>query len=172
MTNDDEDDEESESHAKQGGHSRRAVNRKLLDFLRVFSKFVNPKSLYMADRIRNLYLELLSKNDKDVQVPMGTHTWLGVACVKSIEVIWMCHWGVQAEALRCLLTYKHGYLNAHKETLEALLDEDKFRDALAKFDIAEDSGHVAKEHRPQILNVWRWASRRHSVCWQLLCTKL
>jgi hypothetical protein len=60
----------------------------------------------------------------------------------------------QTEALRCLLTYKHGYLNVHKETLEALLDEDKFRDALAKFDIAEDGGQIAREHRPELLNVW------------------
>jgi hypothetical protein len=42
----------------------------------------------------------------------------------------------------------------HKETLEALLDEDKFRDALAKFDIAEDGGQIAREHRPELLNVW------------------
>jgi hypothetical protein len=69
----DEDEDEAETgtpapRAEAVSASRRAVNRKLLDYLRVFSKFVNPKSLYMADRVRNLYLELLGKNDKDVQV--------------------------------------------------------------------------------------------------------
>lgn len=65
------DDDEAELKPKVVG-AKKAVNRKLLDYMKLFAKFVNPKSLYKHERMSELYMEMLGKTDKDVQVG---HVW-------------------------------------------------------------------------------------------------
>lgn len=77
-----EDIEEDMEERSTATGNRRIVNRKLLDYLRLFAKFVNPKSLYQQDKMAALYMELLSKSDKDIQVCKSilNASLLGVVC--------------------------------------------------------------------------------------------
>lgn len=82
--------------------------RKLTAWLTVFSKFTNPKVLHSTDKLRALYITLLSHPDRDLQVL----------------------------ALSCLFTYKFSHLTPHEDTLRQLLDETRWRDELTNLDIA------------------------------------
>ncbi|KAG6840218.1 hypothetical protein C0991_008139 [Blastosporella zonata] len=81
---------------------------KLTSWLTLFSKFANPKALFSTDALHALYTSLLSHPDR----------------------------ALQSLALTCLLTYKPPHILPHEDTLRSLLDETRFRDALAALDFA------------------------------------
>jgi U3 small nucleolar RNA-associated protein 20 len=82
---------------------------KLTMWLELFAKFTNPKALYATDRMLALHTSLLAHPDK----------------------------GLQSAALSCLMTYKPPHVHPHEATLRLLLDETRWRDALAQLDFAE-----------------------------------
>eukprot|EP00124_Ichthyophonus_hoferi_P003712 Ihof_evm2s341 gene=Ihof_evmTU2s341 len=100
---------------------RRNVKQKLLDYLRLFGLFMNPRVLFRGDEVHALEMELLANTDREIQ----------------------------RAALKCLIGYKTPGIQAHKETVENLLEEDKFRDALAKHNMSE----VKPEHHADLMGV-------------------
>ncbi|OAX32581.1 hypothetical protein K503DRAFT_870071, partial [Rhizopogon vinicolor AM-OR11-026] len=81
---------------------------KLRAWLKLFSKFSNPKALHATDTLRELYRSLLSFPDRELQVV----------------------------SLSCLLAYKSPHLQHHEETLRLLLDETKWRDELTSLHVS------------------------------------
>ncbi|KAJ8592088.1 DRIM-domain-containing protein, partial [Rhizopogon salebrosus TDB-379] len=71
-------------------------------WLKLFSKFSNPKALHTTNTLRALYHSLISYPDRELQVV----------------------------SLSCLLAYKSPHLQHHEEKLRLLLNETKWRDEL------------------------------------------
>jgi U3 small nucleolar RNA-associated protein 20 len=89
------------------GGPRHLPRSMLAAWLTLFSKFTNPKALYMAQKLHALYIRLLSHPDRALQML----------------------------ALSCLLTYKSPHLLPVENTLRALLDETKWRDELTNLEL-------------------------------------
>ena len=85
--------------------------QKLTAWLVLFSKFTNPKSLHASSTLHNLYINLLSHPDRSLQ----------------------------STALTCLFTYKSPALTHSEHRIRALLDDTRWRDELALFDLGVDS---------------------------------
>ena len=84
---------------------------KLAAWLLLFSKFTNPKALYASSTLRNLYINLLSHPDRSLQ----------------------------STALTCLFAYKSPALIQYEHRIRALLDDTRWRDELALFNLGLDS---------------------------------
>ncbi|XP_055506481.1 small subunit processome component 20 homolog [Leucoraja erinacea] len=104
---------------------RRAAVKPLIAHLRVFSKFTNPRSLYLEPRLKELYTQLLCHHFQDLQ----------------------------KIALECLLTYKHQHLLPYRENLQRLLEDKHFKEEVIHFSIAEETTIVAAEHRTELVPV-------------------
>ena len=85
--------------------------QKLAAWLLLFSKFTNPKALHSSSILHNLYINLLSHPDRSLQ----------------------------STALTCLFTYKSPALAQYEHRIRALLDDTRWRDELALFDLGLDS---------------------------------
>ncbi|XP_048012718.1 small subunit processome component 20 homolog isoform X1 [Megalobrama amblycephala] len=120
-----EDDEEKVEVSKQSKKKRprRAAAKQLISHLKVFSKFTNPKSLYMEANLSELYTQLLCHKDQQIQ----------------------------KIALDCLMTYKDPNILPYKENLVRLLDDKNFKDEIVHFNIAEEGAVVLSSHRPQLI---------------------
>ncbi|KAF8991462.1 armadillo-type protein [Cyathus striatus] len=81
--------------------------RKLQAWLTLFSKFSNPKALYLTDVLRTLYISLLSHPDRPLQ----------------------------KVSLACLFSYKSTRLSAHEDMIMTLMDDVKWHDELTNLDI-------------------------------------
>ncbi|XP_078664356.1 small subunit processome component 20 homolog isoform X2 [Branchiostoma floridae x Branchiostoma belcheri] len=104
---------------------RKAASRSLVVHLTLFSKFKNPKSLYLEPKLKELYLEMLKHREQDVQ----------------------------RSALACLMTYKAPYLTPYSDNLDRLLQDKEFREELTLFSIDQESSTVQQEHREGLLPV-------------------
>ncbi|XP_062913663.1 small subunit processome component 20 homolog [Mobula hypostoma] len=104
---------------------RRAAVKQLIAHLKVFSKFTNPRSLYMEGKLKELYTQLLCHHFQDVQ----------------------------KMALDCLLTYKHPHVLPYRENLQRLLEDKSFKEEIVHFSIAEESTIVAAAHRTELIPV-------------------
>ncbi|MBN3303699.1 UTP20 protein, partial [Amia calva] len=104
---------------------RRAAAKQLIAHLKVFSKFTNPRSLYLEPKLQELYTQLLSHQDQDIQ----------------------------KIALECILTYKDPHLLPYKENLQRLLDDKHFKEEIVHFNISEESTIVEAPHRPRLIPV-------------------
>ncbi|XP_078273235.1 small subunit processome component 20 homolog isoform X2 [Rhinoraja longicauda] len=104
---------------------RRAAVKALIAHLRVFSKFTNPRSLYLEPRLKELYIQLLCHHFQDLQ----------------------------KIALECLLTYKHPHLVPYRENLQRLLEDKHFKEEIIHFSIAEETTIVAADHRTELVPV-------------------
>ncbi|KAG7320342.1 hypothetical protein KOW79_016195 [Hemibagrus wyckioides] len=102
---------------------RRAAAKQLIAHLKVFSKFTNPKALYMEPELMELYTQLLCHKDQQIQ----------------------------KAALDCLITYKDPNILPYKENLERLLDDKHFKDEIVRFNISEEGSVVLDMHRPQLI---------------------
>ncbi|XP_060746083.1 small subunit processome component 20 homolog [Tachysurus vachellii] len=122
---DDDDDLEGEEASQQAEKKmpRRAAAKQLLAHLKVFSKFTNPKALYMEPELKELYTQLLCHKDQQIQ----------------------------KAALDCLITYKDPNILPYKENLERLLDDKHFKDEIVHFNISEEGSVVLDTHRPQLI---------------------
>ncbi|KAI8489054.1 U3 snoRNP protein [Branchiostoma belcheri] len=105
---------------------RKAASRSLVVHLTLFSKFKNPKSLYLELKLKELYLEMLKHREQDVQ----------------------------RSALACLMTYKAPYLTPYSDNLDRLLQDKEFREELTLFSIDQESSTVQQEHREGLLPNW------------------
>ncbi|XP_063970096.1 small subunit processome component 20 homolog [Lytechinus pictus] len=118
----DDEEDEKEDHK---GKKKRPVYRSILAHLNLFSKYKDPKSLYLEPQLRTLYMNLLSSRNADIQ----------------------------KAALACLYTYNYRYLMPYKEQLDELMDDKLFRDALVHFGIDESTGVVDPLHREGLLPI-------------------
>ncbi|XP_059834550.1 small subunit processome component 20 homolog [Hypanus sabinus] len=104
---------------------RRAAVKQLIAHLKVFSKFTNPRSLYLEGKLKELYTQLLCHHFQDVQ----------------------------KMALECLLTYKHPHVLPYRQNLQRLLEDKSFKEEIVHFSIAEESTIVAAAHRTELIPV-------------------
>lgn len=118
-----EEDNEEDSKPFKRKVPRRAAAKQLIAHLKVFSKFTNPKALYLEPSLNKLYTELLCHKDQQIQ----------------------------KIALDCLMTYKDPSILPYKENLERLLDDKHFKDEIVHFNIAEEGSVVQASHRPQLI---------------------
>ncbi|XP_067415819.1 small subunit processome component 20 homolog [Emydura macquarii macquarii] len=105
--------------------TRRAAAKQLIAHLQVFSKFSNPRALYLEPKLNELYNQLLSHQDQNVQ----------------------------KVALDCIMTYKHPHLLPYKENLQRLLEDKSFKEEIVHFSISEENTVVKMQHRPDLVPV-------------------
>ncbi|XP_041072044.1 small subunit processome component 20 homolog isoform X2 [Carcharodon carcharias] len=108
-----------------GKRPRRAAVKQLIAHLKVFSKFTNPRSLYLEPKLKELYTQLLGHHYQDVQ----------------------------KMALECLFTYKHPHMLPYRENLQRLLEDKSFKEELIHFSIAEEMTIVSAPHRAELIPV-------------------
>lgn len=101
----------------------KGTQRTLITMLQVFTNQNNPKQLHREPELWSLYLELLSHRNS----------------------------AVQKLALDCIVAYKHKYILPYKEHLYNMVDDAKFKDAIANFKIDKESNLLQAEHRPQLM---------------------
>ncbi|KAM4615221.1 small subunit processome component 20 homolog [Polymixia lowei] len=124
-----EEEEEEEEEAEEGrkrqrkAPPRRAAAKQLITHLKVFSKFTNPRSLYLEPSLSELYNQLLCHQDQQIQ----------------------------RAALECLLTYKDPNILPYKDNLERLLDDKHFKDEIVHFNISEERTVVDASHRAKLI---------------------
>ncbi|ESO12980.1 hypothetical protein HELRODRAFT_188063 [Helobdella robusta] len=109
-----------ESSCQHDGTTKPKVpDRLLVMHLKLFAKFTQPKSLFLGQKLYDLYLELLKQS--------------------SLEV--------QRVAFSCFMTFKPPYLVPYKENFERLLDEKTFKDEIVLFSFESGVSIVKEEHR-------------------------
>uniref|UniRef100_A0A8C5V384 UTP20 small subunit processome component n=1 Tax=Microcebus murinus TaxID=30608 RepID=A0A8C5V384_MICMU len=124
---DDELEEEvvPQEESSQKKKTRRAAAKQLIAHLQVFSKFSNPRALYLESKLYELYLQLLLHQDQTVQ----------------------------KIALDCIMTYKHPHILPYRENLQRLLEDRSFKEEIVHFSISEDNTVVKTAHRPDLFPV-------------------
>uniref|UniRef100_K7GES8 UTP20 small subunit processome component n=1 Tax=Pelodiscus sinensis TaxID=13735 RepID=K7GES8_PELSI len=120
-----EEEEEPMVEGLQKKKTRRAAAKQLIAHLQVFSKFSNPRALYLEPKLNELYNQLLSHQDQNVQ----------------------------KIALDCIMTYKHPHLLPYKENLQRLLEDKSFKEEIVHFSISEENTIVKVQHRPDLVPV-------------------
>ncbi|XP_017285401.1 small subunit processome component 20 homolog isoform X2 [Kryptolebias marmoratus] len=121
----DQEEEEAEEGTKQQKKAlpRRLAAKQLITHLKVFAKFTNPRSLYLESSLSDLYHQLLSHQDQQIQ----------------------------QVALECVLAYKDPNIAPYRENLERLLDDKHFKEEIVRFNISEETGVVDPSHRSQLI---------------------
>ncbi|KAM9389678.1 small subunit processome component 20 homolog [Phaethornis superciliosus] len=104
---------------------RRAAAKQLIAHLQVFSKFSNPRALYLEQKLNALYTQLLTHQDQNVQ----------------------------RIALDCIMTYKHPHLLPYRENLQRLLEDKSFKEEIVHFSISEETAVVKMEHRTDLIPI-------------------
>ncbi|KAM3924125.1 small subunit processome component 20 homolog [Leptodactylus fuscus] len=117
--------DEFDNVGSQTKKTRRAASKQLIAHLGVFSKFSNPRSLYLEHKLHELYTQLLSHQDQNVQ----------------------------KVALDCVLSYKHPHILPYKENLQRLLEDKHFKEEIVHFSISEESSIVKPMHRADLMPV-------------------
>ncbi|XP_059968757.1 small subunit processome component 20 homolog [Mesoplodon densirostris] len=125
-----EDEELGEELAPQDEPSqkkktRRAAAKQLIAHLQVFSKFSNPRALYLESKLYELYLQLLLHQDQMVQ----------------------------KITLDCIMTYKHPHILPYRENLQRLLEDRSFKEEIVHFSISEDNTVVKAAHRANLFPI-------------------
>lgn len=125
-----EKEEEEELQDRKHFFARNERNKLLLAMLQVFSKFTNVRSLYREPEILNIYKDLLSSKNSEIQ----------------------------KAALACLYSYKYNYLLPYKVQLDNIVDEKSLKNELVRFQISvkdenedEKNEIVQKEHREELM---------------------
>ncbi|XP_073401122.1 small subunit processome component 20 homolog [Dendrobates tinctorius] len=117
--------DEIDNIGSQGKRTRRAASKQLIAHLGVFSKFSNPRALYLEPNLYELYTQLLCHQDQNVQ----------------------------KSALDCVLSYKHPHILPYKENLQRLLEDNNFKGEIVHFSISEESSVVKPMHRADLMPV-------------------
>ncbi|CAI9571314.1 unnamed protein product, partial [Staurois parvus] len=105
--------------------TRRAASKQLIEHLKVFSKFSNPRALFLEPKLHDLYTQLLCHQDQNVQ----------------------------KVALDCVLSYKHPHILPYKENLQRLLEDKSFKEEIVNFSISEENAIVKPMHRSDLIPV-------------------
>lgn len=121
----DGDDDDSDEQITDDQHLPAGTQRTLVNMLQVFVNQNNPKQLHREPELWNLYMELLSHRNVDVQ----------------------------KLALDCVAAYKHKYLQPYMDFLRDLSDDAKFKAAIVHFKIDKESGIVQEEHRANLMPI-------------------
>ncbi|XP_058164591.1 small subunit processome component 20 homolog isoform X1 [Dasypus novemcinctus] len=126
-TRDDEELEEEvpQDEPMQKKKTRRAAAKQLIAHLQVFSKFSNPRALYLESKLYELYLQLLLHQDQ----------------------------AVQKITLDCIMTYKHPHILPYRENLQRLLEDRSFKEEIVHFNISEDNAVVKTVHRADLFPI-------------------
>ncbi|XP_036373482.1 small subunit processome component 20 homolog [Megalops cyprinoides] len=126
-TKEEEEEKEPPEVSRQQGKKtpRRAAAKQLIAHLKVFSKFANPRALYLEPNLYQLYTQLLCHQDQEIQ----------------------------KMALECVLTYKDPHILPYKENLQRLLDDKHFKEEIVHFNISEEGSAVEAAHRPRLIPV-------------------
>ncbi|KAG8138018.1 hypothetical protein E2320_003952 [Naja naja] len=105
--------------------TRRAATKQLISHLQVFTQFSNPRALYLEPILNDIYVQLLTHQDQNVQ----------------------------KVALDCIMTYKHPHLLPYRENLYRLLEDKSFKEEIVHFSISEENSIVKPQHRPELIPV-------------------
>ncbi|XP_038612128.1 small subunit processome component 20 homolog [Tachyglossus aculeatus] len=105
--------------------TRRAAAKQLIAHLLVFSKFVNPRALYLEPKLNKLYSQLLLHRDQEVQ----------------------------KMALECIMTYKDPHILPYKDNLQRLLEDRSFKEEISHFNISEENAIVKATDRAELFPV-------------------
>ncbi|XP_062989767.1 small subunit processome component 20 homolog [Elgaria multicarinata webbii] len=133
MNDDKKDDEEAEKQTSEEPmteempkkKTRRAAARQLIAHLEVFARFSNPRALYLEPKLNEIYTQLLTHQDQNVQ----------------------------KVALDCIMTYKDPHLLPYRENLQRLLEDKSFKEEIVHFSISEENTVVKALHRPALVPV-------------------
>lgn len=101
------------------------TQRTLTNMLQVFVNQKNPKALHREPELWNLYMDLLSHRNSEVQ----------------------------KLALDCVASYKYKYLQPYMDHLKGLVDDAKFKATITSFKIDKESGLVQQAHRQQLMPI-------------------
>ncbi|KAA1117820.1 U3 snoRNP protein [Puccinia graminis f. sp. tritici] len=111
---------------EQGHLLGRSARSRLRNWLRMFSKFTNPKAFHRAQDLRVAFYDLLADPDSDLR----------------------------SLSLECVLTWQDSSLVRHQDDFRNLLDTSQFRDTLLKMAHAIED-HVLPDHeREQVIPVF------------------
>lgn len=127
-TDGDENDEERNESTRASHADSKNRNYKvklLLAQMEIFHKVANPKMLYREAEMHQIYLDLLSSKNADVQ----------------------------KAALNCLFAYKHKYLLPYRESLYGLISEKNLKNELARFNLDQESNVIEQEHRENVIPI-------------------
>ena len=116
---------QKQDETKGAGKKRKAAKSSLIVQLELFSKFKNPRAVYMEAQLRELYFDLLVHKSGEVQ----------------------------KVAFRCTMSYKYKYLTPYRENFERLLEDKSFKDEIVLFSIDNENSVVSSEHRPEVLPI-------------------
>lgn len=129
---DDEEEEEEEDGitavAKTTPASKMSKNCKvklLIAQLEIFGKVLNPRVLYRETEMRQIYLDLLSSKNVNIQ----------------------------RAALSCLFAYKYDYLLPYKDSLYDLISEKNLKNELARFKLDRESNMIQEKHRENLIPI-------------------
>uniref|UniRef100_U9SZI5 Uncharacterized protein n=1 Tax=Rhizophagus irregularis (strain DAOM 181602 / DAOM 197198 / MUCL 43194) TaxID=747089 RepID=U9SZI5_RHIID len=105
--------------------SSKIIKTKMSLFLKLFSKFKNPRSVYKSTELQNIYLDLLTIGDTKTQ----------------------------ALALECLFTWKYKGVTPYEDNLRNFVNEVKFRDELSTFSLNKENGSIEFSHRAELMPI-------------------
>ncbi|CAG8442214.1 6253_t:CDS:10 [Scutellospora calospora] len=118
-------DHEKEDDFVIAEQASKSFKSQLLLYLKLFSKFKNPRSVYKSAELQDIYLRLLMKGD-----------------IK-----------IQSLALECMFTWKFKGVTPYENNLRNLVDEAKFRDELSTFSFNLENGSIEFEHRAEVMPI-------------------
>lgn len=121
----DDDDKSKKKNRDEVGEIPKATQRTLITMLAVFVNQANPKQLHREPELAKLYMQLLSHRNT----------------------------AVQKLALDCLVAYKHKYLTPYKEHVYDLIDDGKFKEAIANFKIDKEGTGLQEDHRNGLMPI-------------------
>lgn len=128
IDSDDEEDEEQEKKKPnrfKKSKFPKGTTKTLISFISIFPKMQNPKQLYKESELYQIYLNLLSHKNSEIQ----------------------------KLSLDCIFGYKHKYLTPYKQNLYNIVDDKKFKDELTSFKIDKETSVVLEEHRPEFIPI-------------------
>ncbi|XP_053439547.1 small subunit processome component 20 homolog [Nycticebus coucang] len=120
-----EEDMVTQDESSRRKKTRRAAAKQLIAHLQVFSKFSNPRALYLESKLYELYLQLLLHQDQTVQ----------------------------KITLDCIMTYKHPHILPYRQNLQRLLEDKNFKEEIVHFSISEDNAVVKTAHRADLFPI-------------------
>ncbi|KAJ6656317.1 hypothetical protein lerEdw1_003820 [Lerista edwardsae] len=137
--------------------TRRAAAKQLIAHLQVFARFSNPRALYLEPRLNELYTQLLSHQDQNVQK-------VALDCIMTYKHPHLLPYRHQ-QSVSGILTLSsnliHGLeelaldvaLSIYRENLQRLLEDKSFKEEIVHFSISEENTIVKTLHRPELVPV-------------------
>ncbi|KAI9623579.1 hypothetical protein KEM48_009474 [Puccinia striiformis f. sp. tritici PST-130] len=106
--------------------TEKSARSRLRNWLRMFSKFTNPKAFYRSQDLRGAFYDLLADPDSDLR----------------------------SLSLECVLTWQDSSLLRHQDDFRNLLDSSQFRDTLLKMAHAIEENLLPENEREHVIPVF------------------